>query len=59
MQSLMSSMTNGAASGTGIVKLLTLAKSYLGVSDVHDIPDYLIDAAKDVQQAQFGSILEH
>ena len=55
MQSLMSSMTNGAASGTGIVKLLTLAKSYLGVSDVHDIPDYLIDAAKDVQQAQFGS----
>ena len=55
IQTLLSSMTDGAASGTGIVKLLSIAKSYLGVSDVHDIPNYLILSAKDVQQSQFGS----
>ncbi|QPG76472.1 hypothetical protein FOA43_003861 [Brettanomyces nanus] len=55
LASLMSQMTNGAASGTGIIKLMGLTKSYLNLDSVNDIPDYLVLDVKQVQQAQFGS----
>ncbi|VEU19878.1 DEKNAAC100540 [Brettanomyces naardenensis] len=55
MSGLLAEMTNGAASGTGIVPLLGLTKTYLGLSDVHQLPDYLIVGVKELQQAQFGS----
>lgn len=52
---LVSQMTGGAATGTGIVKLMQLTKSYLHLKNIHDIPDYLVVAVKQFQQSQFGS----
>ncbi|KAG0689895.1 hypothetical protein C6P40_004243 [Pichia californica] len=56
---LIDAETNGAASGTGIVKLVELTQELLGLDSTSEIPSYLISYVKDVQQSQFGSYPDH
>lgn len=53
--SMISTLTGGAALGTGILPLLQLSKDYLGVDSIYDIYSGLILEVKNEQQSQFGS----
>ncbi|KAG7903290.1 hypothetical protein KL935_000822 [Ogataea polymorpha] len=57
--SLIDSLTNHAAKGTGIVKLVGIAKKALHLQSNQQIPDALIIYLKDQQQSQFGSYPDH
>ncbi|GMG23795.1 unnamed protein product [Ambrosiozyma monospora] len=56
---LIKKLTNGAADGTGIVKLVGLTQNMLKLKDPHDIPSVLIKMVEGEQQAQFGSYPDH
>lgn len=56
---LVKAQTDNAADGTGITKLIGITKTFLGVSDDHDIPDFLVTYVKNQQQSQFGGYPDH
>ncbi|KAG7741816.1 hypothetical protein KL923_001071 [Ogataea haglerorum] len=59
LPSLINSLTDNAAPGTGIVKLVDIAKNALHLQSNRQIPDALITYLKDQQQSQFGSYPDH
>ncbi|ONH68984.1 hypothetical protein BON22_1671 [Cyberlindnera fabianii] len=56
LAAMMHELTNGAATGTGIVQLVPKVKKLLGLETV---PSYLVDYATSVQHSLFGSYPTH
>ncbi|GMM28932.1 hypothetical protein DAMA08_016480 [Martiniozyma asiatica (nom. inval.)] len=53
--SLLKKETNGAADGTGIVELIDISVEFLRLDSPSQIPSFLVEYVKGLQQAQFGS----